>query len=553
MKKLYGRLFKHNRGIELFVVFMTFIFAPLELYFSSRAEFWFKPGDFVPYLLLFAIFSLALWLLMDCIFEQLFDQIWQIVRYVIFLLFVAIYIQGTYLFADYGQLDGHEIDWSLYKIQGVISVAVYVGLLLIGIMLLFVFEKEKVVKSASIISAYIFLIQIVTLCIVIFNTRNAVVDTNYVVTSKNYSIYSKDENFIIVVLDAFDSRVLNDLYNGTERTRVEDVFTDFTFYKNTSNVMNNTELSIPQIITGVPFLNETTFWDYLDIAYKDSPLLTMLEDAGYMLNIYTNIHIPQGDIKHSIDNWANVNVSVSSHRRLLEYIYKVVGFRYLPQQLKRYCWIYSDNQFDLQDIEYPDGMEELSSFSWGNQTFSEKIDDIYSDSEHPTFHFFHIKGLHVPRDCDENFNPIIGDAGFEVTAKSVINMLEKYFDKLQDEDIYENSAIVILADHGANEYDGTYMKQTPVLLVKGKGEHHSFSIDSNPMSYAYLQRGYQKLLNCENEDPFGIKNNNDSRYMYIGNWQSSLLSQTGTGCRRFEEYLLPPDAYDTKEIVLIEQ
>lgn len=547
MKKIYDRLFKHNRGIELFVVFMTFIFAPLELYFSSRAEFWFKPGDFVPYLGIIAILGLLIWLIVDVICESCFDSVWQIIRYAVFLCYLAIYIQGTYLIVDYGQLDGQTIDWSQYKMQGVVSVVVFSLILVIGLLLLKISNIEKMQRIAGIVAFCIFLMQSATLFIVVINSRNAVVDTDYVVTSKNYGTYSAKENVVMIVLDAFDSRVLNDLYNGEQQERIDDVFEDFTFYKNTSNVMNNTELSIPQIITGRPYLNETTFWEYLDEAYAQSPLLNELIDNDYSLNIYTNVHIPQGDVSSKVDNWSRVNMSVSSHRRLFEYIYKVLGFRYLPQPLKKYCWVYSDDQFDLQEIDYLDGSEDLASFSWGNQTFAEYTKEIDLVNDKPMFHFYHIKGLHVPRDCDEFFNPVVGDAGFEVTAKSVFNVLDDYFDELRTKQIYDDAIIVIMADHGAHEYDGTYMKQTPVLLVKGRNERHEFVVNDSPISYEYLQTGYHNLLNGRN-DLFSDVDKSKDRLMYIGEWTTSQLTKDGTGCEVFYEYKLPSDVYDTDAI-----
>ena len=48
-----------------------------------------------------------------------------------------------------------------------------------------------------------------------------------------------------------------------------------------------------------------------------------------------------------------------------------------------------------------------------------------------------------------------------------------YLEKLKKADSYDNSVIIIMSDHGYDE-EGTeeYGRQNPLLMIKGRNEHH---------------------------------------------------------------------------------
>lgn len=367
-------------------------------------------------------------------------------------------------------------------------------------------------------------------------------------------MYSREKNFNILVLDAFDSRVFNDLLNGECKEEMEELFENFTYYRNTTTVYPVTDLSIPQIITGENYLNQEAYGDYLNRSYMESPLLNQLQEQNYKINIYQNVEVPDGTIVSNVDNWEKTRLSVSSHKRLLGYIYKLVGFRYLPQPLKETCWFYSDDMDDMKRINYVNedvagsDLDLVESYDWANKLFYENIEKM-SDSElENVFHFYHLKGLHVVRNLDRDFDDA-EDVSLEETAKGMFNMLDRYFDVLKTEGIYDNSIIIIMADHAASEYPGTHYKQCPLLLVKGLEEEHSFKVTDIPVSYADLQVGYKNLLNQTNMDNiFEIRDENRERYLYQTEWLGRPMNNSDYGAN-LEEYVVKGNAFDSESIV----
>ena len=61
-------------------------------------------------------------------------------------------------------------------------------------------------------------------------------------------------------------------------------------------------------------------------------------------------------------------------------------------------------------------------------------------------------------------------------------VVDHLLNSLKENNIYENSAIVIMADHGY--YD---KRSNPLMLIKGVGEEHPFEVSDKMISYDYLQ------------------------------------------------------------------
>lgn len=531
----------HNIAICLMVTFTFFIFAPLEVYFSNIDDIWFGIGDFILYLAIGFIAFFSAGMLLDVCGCKYFSKIWNYIVYTIFLITLALYIQGNFLKNDYGQLDGQPIDWSMYRDKGIISVSVFVAVFLIGIVLLYVLKQNKALKMARTIGWCMLILQVYTLVMACVINNGFKDKGGYIVTSENETEYSSKNNLIVLIVDAFDSRVMNDLLESDFCDEIDDAFEGFTFYKNTTGVYTLTDFAVPQIITGEYYLNETTYGEYLNQAYDKSLLMQELLEREYKVNIYTNISIPQGEIAKKVANWKYEELRVSSHRKLLDYMYKLVGFRYLPQPLKEYCWFYSD---DMDSLKISD---ESEPYEWANVHFNDNISGISTNDEGDSCHIFHIKGLHVIRNYNEWFEEA-DDVSLEETGRGIVRMLERYFEKLKELGIYDNSVILVMADHGAIEYDVQGGKQSPLLMIKPIDSCGRLEVDDTAISYEELQTTFIELLDGKNDISF---EGNKERYIYMTTWKGEALSAEDTS-NEFVKYKIQGHAYETEKVVKCE-
>lgn len=88
---------------------------------------------------------------------------------------------------------------------------------------------------------------------------------NMSVTDRAMFDMSQDSNFVILLLDAVDADTMNRMIETEVECR--NILTDFTSYNNVIDAHTFIKHSIPFILTGEWFENETTFSEYEREAY----------------------------------------------------------------------------------------------------------------------------------------------------------------------------------------------------------------------------------------------------------------------------------------------
>ena len=111
-------------------------------------------------------------------------------------------------------------------------------------------------------------------------------------------------------------------------------------------------------------------------------------------------------------------------------------------------------------------------------------------------------GAHVPYTIDENMN-ISSNATNISQSMASLKMVNILLNKLKDNDLYDNTAIFIAADHG-----GAGLRFNPVLLFKGYNERNNdISFNDSPV----YQTNIKNILEqCALSDKCGINNIEDN-------------------------------------------
>ena len=509
---------RNIRGIHiilpLFGAFTWFVFAPIELYITIKDDVWFGIFDFLTYILLcFCGVFLILIFLEFILFKT--GPVLKLLNSIAFWMTVSLYIQGNFLRFDYGLLNGHQIEWENYRKEGAISLALFVVVIVVGMLLHFKVKEEKYNKAIMTISVCMILMQASTLLIGGNSCDLFEKKVNTVSTKENEFVFSKNDNIVVFVLDSFDYRVFDSLLKGNDGAYVRDSFKDFTYYSDTVSLYEMTDYSVPQILTGCEYLCAEPYEDYVEHVYNESYLLGKLKEKQYDIGIYSTIDLPKESV--GVTNWRQTKSRVSSHVKLLKDIYKLIGYRYMPQQLKRYFWFYPDEIDELRVIEYTDPGIEYSGddiFKWAN---NELRDDLYSSDieliESPgSFHMYHIKGLHPKRNMDRFYNVSDTEISFEETGLGVIDLLNVFFERMREKGIYESSSIMIMADHGDSEYLHDQLSNLALFMFKGANEEHDLMMNEDPFSYAELNAFYADML--EDDRVF----DSTDRYLYKIIW-----------------------------------
>lgn len=485
-----------NGGIWLSVAvcFMLFLYAPLELLFTNQDEFWFDAYILFPVMAAVFAVSCIFSILVLALLRKTGMKLYQIGVTLYFIVFLCLYAQGNFLTAGLPPLDGETIDWSLYAAERVKSLFLWGGvtaLVLVGRRLCR-HRKELFEKAVRLICICMTLMLCVTLLTLAATNGGFAKKPNLCVTTKNMFQMSENTNFVILVLDAVDAQVMESMLENTPA--YQDIFTDFTFYDNVVGAYPYTKYCVPYILTGQWYENETEFGEYEAAAYAASPFLAALEEKGYGMGLYEDAYEAELLLNDNgmgrFENVLSNERGVRDRWAFARWQMLMTGFKYAPFDLKRFSFV-NPNAFNELKI-IPDG-EKL--FTYSNREFYEGVlDEPITYTNGKCFRFIHIDGGHVPFIYNENVEEIPESEGtYEDNLKACLTITREYLEKLRESGVYDNSVIIIMADHGY-AWEDIYARQNPILFVKGVGESHEFRVSDAPISFEDFQEAYQRLL-----------------------------------------------------------
>lgn len=497
--------------LSFVISFTIFVQEPIILYASNKNDLWF---DFMTMLRPVAIlFTLSL-ILLIALFSilKLFskkDKVYNIVLVISFIVFFASYIQGNYLLGKLPGLDGTTIVWKGFLIQNIITIIVWLVIISAYIITIKKFSFEKVIKVSSKIALVIF-IMLLTSSVSTMLTTKKMFQKKYpiLVTSKNYSQFSDDKNFIIFLVDAVDQEKFK---QELDISKYKDNFKDFTFYPDTLSYYLFTRESVPLILTGVPNLNEDDYYTYYNKAFDASPFMDNLINNDYDINIYDYELIwttKKGRVVQNTEEVSNQVKTVHFAKCNVKY----VAYKYLPYFLKKYAHIERMNFNYAKRTDYDD------SFSWDNiDNYNMIINADVTKNHKKNFKFIHTSGSHVPYNTNGELNRISEKkATYKDEVNASIKLTSSYIDLLKNNNIYDNSVIVIMADHGYNGRE-RIGRQNPVLLIKGINEvNKEMKISDKKVSHIDLMDTYKDLLDGKKSmDLFkNIPENRKRKFIY---------------------------------------
>ena len=474
-----------NFLIALTVSFLLFIFAPMEMYFSSKDYFFFGGMEILKYTFCFGLFTFLFLSFVFFVIELRNITIWKYIISVVFSTIILFYFQGNYWLVNYGALDGEKVDWNKFFVEGIVDSLLWLSVWTIGIVATYKIDWRKLEKIYKYVCICMILIQSITLMSLCINKGGINKTPEYLSTNEHEFEYSRDNNLIVIMLDSFDATVLSEIVNGEDGDTYRDILKNFTYYPDTIGMYSYTALAVPYILTGDEYLNDMTYGKYLEQAYSNSPVLNKAKEEKWRIGIYNVTTLPQTEISLVAENVKLVHNTASSHRRLLKYYYKLIAYKYMPQIFKQYFWLYPDEMISgLIDNE-----ENVTVFSEDNFVFRNNFRDAISgDSSQPTFRFYTLFGAHQPYHTTEEFEYSDEETDVYQTSKGVLKMLDEYLDGLRKEGVYDNSNIVVLADHGILN------RVNPMYMIKYAGTEEDFSTSDIAFSYSEVQRVFLGLM-----------------------------------------------------------
>ena len=498
-------------------MFMFCIFAPFDAYFTNKSEFWFSFTQLLPvaaiaFIVSSLLFSFVAWIISR---TKIAEHVFCILTFAL----VFFYIQGNYIPRNYGVLNGVDIDWSQYQGLAIASIVLGIVCVILCVVVLLKY-KAHVYIVGKYICLFLLVIQVLTFCtsavqkeLLTKQDKN----NSLVVTNKNlFNLSESGQNVVVFLLDTFDKDDM-DFLIAQDNEKYAKVFENFTYYPDTVGAYPTTKGALPHILTGVRYENMETYKEYVNRAYVNNELMEALENNNFDLDIYTSDTFLSTE-GPAITNVNNGEYILSNYAGFAKGMARLVAFNYMPHQLKKYFVIDTDSFLTYR-----------SSASVEEGVFSEDVQRFYKmmrDNQgfkavdrSNVFKFYHLAGVHAFYTFDESLTTV---EGVEYTSYSEAagncTLLKEAFDYMRDIGLYDNCAIIIMADHGHVGYS-----QNPLFLIKNPKENHQFRISQEKMSYDYLKDIIVSLVNAEEVDEHYIRNKSlpdDYRTFYYYTWDN---------------------------------
>lgn len=531
--------------VSLFFSFTFCMYAPLELYLTNINEFWFGLSHFWYVVVLVGIFVFILLTLVGTILPLWAQNLYIAV---IFGFSLLMYIQSNFLNIDVGVLNGGSVDWASYRIKFLINFSIWV-LFICACMCVFN-EKNKVVKTVvKYVSVCITLIQGVTLVVLLLTCKSDIdkdAITQYVSAKDIYEM-SEDENVIVFLMDMFDDRYFKQLLE--QEPELAEAFDGFTQYVNSTGNYSTTSYSVATLLTGQYLRNtEETYYEELNSLYEDCETFDVLSENGYKLDIYTYEGMIPQELKENTSNYIEGGKRISNYITFTKYLYQLAASRYMPDFVKQHVWLVGTEFNSLCEMS-----GEADAHSVDNIIFYENMNSkgITTQNEKKCFKFIHLDAVHYPYTMNENVERVENDNETSdlQCARGVVKILLEYMDGMKKAGVYDNSTIIITADHGYY-WDGTLTN--PVLLVKPQNSEGILQVSNAPVSQHDLHPSILSYAGLNENGEFGkayydIEENADrERFFY----QYYLQDDSVGGKYRLIEYAIDPDGNERKNFNL---
>ncbi len=512
--------------VSIFFVSTAFIFAPSQIFLTNVHEFNVLYFELLGYLSLVALPFFLLMVIIIALLSKNLGIHQKIVALLLSLSFL-LWLQGNILVWHYGLLSGSKIDFNIYFL-------IFDAVVWLAVIIVVLIKSVFFYKHVRIVSCIFIVVQLISTSFLVYNQPKVPSSVRYEVDSTNAFTFSKEKNVVILVLDSFESDAFQKIINEDDSYR--DIFDGFTYYRDSLAGFTTTCASIPNILTARYYDNSVPFSEFLKKAYFSSNSIPkVLTENGFEVDCFSiYIYLDKRIISNVKDRMGIDSSTIAN-------IYDATLFRYTPDFLKRY--VYNDGKWFLQNIAprqlvvSSHESDKRTTVNVPPVTFDEKtltvadvafINSIMTQSNavdgKDIFKIYLLAGCHAPYLLNENleYEEMNGIDAYERQAKGSLKIARLFIDELKRLEIFDNSMIFVIADHGRPGEAGSELRgnANPLFLVKKFNGTGQMTVSDAPVSLSDIPETIFSELGLKGdflgESIFNLKDSDyrERRYLY---------------------------------------
>ena len=477
-RRFSERLLTSGAAVLAFV-FTFIMFGPFELYIANMSYLVFGIKQLLPPIIIAGIIILAVFTVLLALLR---GKIFNAVVSIVIGITIAGYIQGNYINIDHGTLDGTGIVWQDFKWQMLVNLFVWAAIILVPV--IFCYFSRDIWKSfVRIVSLVLVAMQVFGAVYLViksaYQINSNISDDGYFECSEQFKV-SKNKNTIVFLLDRMDKKYMDELLKRDPE--LCEKLSGFTYYKNFTGSYSRTFPSVAYLLSGVKYDYDIPSAEYMKKAMSESNFFGALQAAGYESRLYTDTQYVTGSVESFNGTVKNAKSTEGKAKpmKILSAMLNLSAYRYSPEAMKPYFHIYTDNIAQKYIFGNKDGSIYTVDDAEFYAAFRKK--GITTEDNAGSFVFYHLQGAHDPFTMNEKGEAVTLDyLNYEESMYKQIRgdfkMILSYIKQLKAAGVYDNTTIIITADHGRTgtapsleEATGeNYGERVLTLLIKEAG------------------------------------------------------------------------------------
>ena len=453
----FGRRLQMVAVPALLGPFVLFLLGPHTIYNANRGEFSTVFTDIAwPWLLMAVGGAWTILLGFGCVICLLSDRLTRLYVALLFAVGVLLWAQGNFLVADYGLLFGEGLNLSRHLWRAPYEIALWVGS--IGLAAVF---ARKVSAIAPLGSQWLITIQVIVLVLPIptpDSTRQIDAPTWSLPSAEIYRLSDK-QNVIHIVLDGFLSETFAELIEQESDTFDRD-FSGFIFFADHLGAFPTTRASMPAMLTGIAYRNDTPFEPFTGANIRDRSIFSVLAGHGYQINSVSFIgydHPPASLPNPQTTARYTIPTPYGSYRDYVQFaavqLVDLSLFRHVPHGFK--SRVYNDQAWVLESW-YSERRKGRNAGPSNHVAFlSEFAGRMTVTQDRPVYTLIHVAIPHPPyvvgADCSYMGPRPVTRSSYAAQARCALSVVQELLDQLRALGVYDRTAVVLTSDHGWEE------------------------------------------------------------------------------------------------------
>lgn len=233
-------------------------------------------------------------------------------------------------------------------------------------------------------------------------------------------------------MDSYQTDVFLECLDNDEGLRT--ALNGFSFYPDTLGAYVSTRLTVPLLLTGLFYTNQMPLNQFLSEKHANHSLVEAFKNQGYDIGVYpywpNTYQYELGLMSTDDDDTLEIR-DYTALRQLA-----TLGlFRIVPHVLKNAVFDRFLFDADVSEEDREQFLLEMRRTMRATQTG-------------PCLRWYHLKGLHFPWFLDGQRIRTGSRANALLIAEQLNLLIVEFLDRLKELEVYDNSAILILGDHG---------------------------------------------------------------------------------------------------------